>query len=772
MRFVRGLEKMNSLSADSWSPEQLEMASSLVSQLAEELAFVVPDQDSGLLAVNALTMDLEQLAEEAGPESFAAGVLVLRGWIDDILSGPVRFSEFSIRRLGEWHGWMSSLLIASEQDVALPDMPSSWSATDQVFAPEPSAEHVAAVQEPEPQAEAAEPMLLDLTQDQELLREFYAESMELLQGIEQGVLVLEENPDDKGTINSIFRAFHTFKGSAGFLHLAALGELAHELETLLDAVRRSELRINREIIDSVLAGADALNQFMGEIGKQLDGREVAAPILVPTRHILVRVRAALRGEVAPVPVVKLPAAAAQTPASRADALIVEVAPAKDVVPSVAAAAQSSRATPAAVAASAAVVASEPAKSQRDGGSTGAGGSFVKLDTEKLDSLVNLVGELVIAQSMVVQNPDVQGINSLQLSRSLRQLSRVTSELQRNAMSLRMVPIRGLFQKMSRLVRDLGVLQDKQVQLVLEGEETELDRNIVEKMSDPLIHMIRNSVDHGLEQEADRVARGKAVTGTVRLSAAHQRGGIVITIADDGRGLNSQRILTKAVERGLVKPDAELSESEIHSLIFLPGFSTAESITELSGRGVGMDVVRDHIESLRGKIEIESRPGQGTTFTIVLPLTLAIIDGLLVRVGDDRYIIPTLSVCESFRPQAKMISTVHERGEMVSVRGRQMPLLRLGNYLGVRSHCATIEDGIIVIVESGNASRALLVDQLMGKQEVVIKSLGRAFQNQNLVSGAAVLGDGWVGLILDVDTLVKLPVDNRMGLAPATTGTHG
>jgi two-component system chemotaxis sensor kinase CheA len=380
--------------------------------------------------------------------------------------------------------------------------------------------------------------------------------------------------------------------------------------------------------------------------------------------------------------------------------------------------------------------------------------------------------LVIAQSMVVQNPDVQGINSLQLSRSLRQLSRVTSELQRNAMSLRMVPIRGLFQKMSRLVRDLGVLQDKQVQLVLEGEETELDRNIVEKMSDPLIHMIRNSVDHGLEQEVDRVARGKAVTGTVRLSAAHQRGGIVITIADDGRGLNSQRILAKAVERGLVKPDAELSESEIHSLIFLPGFSTADSITELSGRGVGMDVVRDHIESLRGKIEIESRFGQGTTFTIVLPLTLAIIDGLLVRVGDDRYIIPTLSVCESFRPQAKMISTVHERGEMVSVRGRQMPLLRLGNYLGVKSHCATIEDGIIVIVESGNASRALLVDQLMGKQEVVIKSLGRAFQNQNLVSGAAVLGDGWVGLILDVDTLVKLPVDNRAGLAPATTGTHG
>jgi two-component system chemotaxis sensor kinase CheA len=419
-----------------------------------------------------------------------------------------------------------------------------------------------------------------------------------------------------------------------------------------------------------------------------------------------------------------------------------------------------------------LAAAEPAKAAREASAPAAGGSFVKLDTEKLDSLVNLVGELVIAQSMVIQDPDVQSINSLRLSRSLRQLSRVTSELQRNAMSLRMVPIRGLFQKMTRLVRDLGVHQGKQVQLVLEGEETELDRNIVEKMSDPLIHMIRNAVDHGLEHSADRSARGKSSVGTIRLSAAHQRGGIVITIQDDGRGLNPDRILSKAIERGLVHADANLSLQEIHALIFLPGFSTADSITELSGRGVGMDVVRDHIESLRGKIEIESSLGQGTTFSVLLPLTLAIIDGLLVRVGDDRYIIPTLSVCESFRPRDGMISTVHERGEMVSVRGRQTPLLRLGNYLGVKSHAATLEEGIIVVVESGNSSRALFVDQLIGKQEVVIKSLGRAFESQNLVAGGAVLGDGWVGLILDVDTLVRLPLDNRSGLAPAPSGTHG
>jgi two-component system chemotaxis sensor kinase CheA len=637
---------------------------------------------------------------------------------------------------------------------------------------------------------------LDIDADQELLREFFSESVELLQDIEQGVLVLEEKPGDKNTINSIFRAFHTFKGGAGFLHLAALGELAHELETLLDAVRKGELSINREIIESILAGGDALKLFTREIGDQLDGVNPGAPISVPTQHILKRVRAALRGE-APAPastaavaVAKaaepvLPAVVAEVPAAAtapapapvlAPAPVVPVAAPVSVVAvpqPVAPQVQVPVAKPAAPAVAAAVEsagAAEPAaKASREGG--GSTGGFVKLDTEKLDSLVNLVGELVIAQSMVVQNPEVQSINSLQLLRCLRQLSRVTTELQRNAMSLRMVPIRNLFQKMGRLVRDLGVSQNKQVQLVLEGEETELDRNIVEKMGDPLIHMIRNSVDHGLEGPDERLANGKPAMGTVRLSASHQRGGIVIRIQDDGRGLNTDRILAKAVERGLVRPNAGLSESEIHALIFLPGFSTAEAITDLSGRGVGMDVVRGNIESLRGKVEIESVFGKGTTFTILLPLTLAIIDGLLVGVGEDRYIIPTLSVRESFRPRPGMVSTVHERGEMVTVRGKQTPVLRLGRFLGSPSKATRPEDGIIVVVESGDTARGLLVDELIGKQEVVIKSLGPAFERQNLAAGGAVLGDGWVALILDVDTLVKLPIENRASVIHSQTGTH-
>jgi two-component system chemotaxis sensor kinase CheA len=349
------------------------------------------------------------------------------------------------------------------------------------------------------------------------------------------------------------------------------------------------------------------------------------------------------------------------------------------------------------------------------------------------------------------------INSLQLVRCLRQLSRITTELQRNAMSLRMVPIRAIFHKMNRLVRDLAAQKQKQVQLLLEGEDTELDRNIVEKLSDPLVHMIRNAVDHGLEDSADRVAQGKSELGTIRLTAAHQRGGIVIRIQDDGKGLDRGRILAKAIEGGLVKANANLTESEIFSLIFQPGFSTAETLTDLSGRGVGMDVVARNIENLRGKVEIQSVPGQGTTFTILLPLTLAIIDGLLIGVGDHRYIIPTLSIRESFRPAP-------------GVRGRQTPLLRLGHYLGTASRAVKPEDGIIVVVESGDAARGLLVDELIGKQEVVIKSLGRAFRQQNLLAGGAVLGDGGVGLILDVDTLVQMPYQPPQSAVPISPTT--
>ncbi|NBW85949.1 MAG: chemotaxis protein CheA, partial [Planctomycetia bacterium] len=395
--------------------------------------------------------------------------------------------------------------------------------------------------------------------------------------------------------------------------------------------------------------------------------------------------------------------------------------------------------------------------QRSG--SGAGTGIVRVDTVKLDSLIDLVGELVIAQSMVVQNTAVNAPADSHLSRTLGQLRGITSDLQRTAMSLRMVPIRSTFQKMSRLVRDLAIQQGKDIRLVLHGEDTELDRTLVEELNDPLIHMIRNSADHGIEPAAARTAEGKPAHGTITLRAFHQGGFIVIQISDDGRGLAPDRIRAKAVERGLIRADDNLDEESIFELIFAPGFSTAEQVTDLSGRGVGMDVVRRNIEKMRGKIEIRSEAGRGTTFTISMPLTLAIIEGLLVGVGEQRYIVPTLAVRESFRPLPGMVSTVQGRGEVVSVRGKLTPMLRLGAHLNTEARAQDPTQGIVVVVESGQDCRCLFVDELIGKQEVVIKSLGDMFRNQTEFAGAAILGDGRVGLILDVNSLVKMKPRN-------------
>ena len=718
--------------------------------IAEELAFVAPNEDTGLLSINRSVMELSDLIHPETPEPIKAAVLAAKGWMDSSLDNGCKLSAATIESLGKWHGWMDTAMEATRLGEKCPDALPEWSSKDAGAIPGKIATKVA--QEPEAAKDLGEEpaITLSLDSDRDLINEFNGESAELLANIEQGILVFEENPDDSGTIDSIFRAFHTFKGGAAFLHLGAIRDLAHDLESMLDAIRKKELRINSDITDLILAGTDALKSFSREITAQLRGVGAGTPILVPTLELRERAKSATKGgSAAPLGKAKAPAAAPVAAAPKAEA-----APAaKPAAPAAApAAAKPASATPPA---KAPVKAAAAAAGAGGGGGEGGATGFVKLDTGKLDSMVDLVGELVIAQSMVVQNPDVQKINSLQLARCLRQLSRITTELQRNAMSLRMVPIRGVFHKMSRLVRDLGSSTQKQLTLILDGEDTELDRNIVEKLGDCLIHMIRNSCDHGIENPTDRAAAGKPPVGVIHLSAAHQRGGIVIRVQDDGKGLNTEKILAKATERGLVKPGAVLSDSEIHSLVFLPGFSTADIITDLSGRGVGMDVVQRNIDSLRGKVEITSTPGKGTTFTIVLPLTLAIIEGLIVGIGTDRYIIPTLAIRESFRPRAGTIYTVQQRQEVVNVRGKQTPILRLGNHLGRPVRAVNPEEGIIIVVESGDAARGILVDELIGKQEVVIKSLGKTFEHQNLLAGSAVLGDGWVGLILDVDTLVRL-----------------
>jgi two-component system chemotaxis sensor kinase CheA len=333
--------------------------------------------------------------------------------------------------------------------------------------------------------------------------------------------------------------------------------------------------------------------------------------------------------------------------------------------------------------------------------------------------------------------------------TLGQLNQITSCLQTMAMTLRMVPIKSTFQKMVRLVRDLARSSGKKILLTMEGEETEIDRNVVDELYEPMVHMIRNSVDHGLETPDERVAAGKKPEGEIRLKAFHRGGKIIVEISDDGRGLNRSRIVEKAGSNGLIGSDSKLNDEEIFNLIFHPGFSTAKEVSDISGRGVGMDVVKKAIEKLRGRIDIQTTPGKGSTFVISLPLTLAIIEGMLVRVGQERYVLPALSIIESFRPDKEQYSTVEGKGEMILSRGRLIPLVRLSKIFESHSHVEAPWDGLVVVVEHDGKYMCLLLDELLGKEEVVIKSMGEIMKDVPGIAGGAIMSDGRVGLILDM-----------------------
>jgi two-component system chemotaxis sensor kinase CheA len=617
--------------------------------------------------------------------------------------------------------------------------------------------------EPSNPAEEA-PLILNLTDDADLLREFITESREHLDNIEQGVLVLENSPSDSEMLNTIFRAFHTFKGGAGFLNLIPINRLAHVLESLLDIARQGKLAIDATVIELILRGRDVLKQFLDEIEGQLSGTRPPLPITIPTAMLKAEAQEVIEGRHPPIEKSAPAPAPDLTPADHATTEVVAAAPA---VPAPVATAEVLTEVPPVEA-----VFSEPATSGNAAmdaaaeaarmNAPAAPAAMVKVDTGKLDGLLDLVGEMVIAQSLVGQNfNDLAGLNP-QALRNITQLGRITKELQRVSMALRMVPIRGVFQKMSRVVRDIAMKQQKKVSFITSGEDTELDRTVVEELNDPLLHMIRNSMDHGIELPEKRVAAGKQPMGNLALRAYHQGGNIVVEIEDDGAGLNRERIFKKAVERGLARAGDSLTDEEIFHFIFAAGFSTAEKVTDLSGRGVGLDVVRRNIERLRGRVEISSQSGLGTKFKISLPLTLAIIDGFIVKVGEERYILPTLSVRESFRPQPGMVTRVQNRAEVVNVRGRIIPLLRLNEVFGISSSSREATDGIVVVVEAGADLRCLLVDGLLHKQEVVIKNLNDMMVHKNqLLAGAAILGDGLVGLILDVNALVHLQLQPQL-----------
>lgn len=380
-------------------------------------------------------------------------------------------------------------------------------------------------------------------------------------------------------------------------------------------------------------------------------------------------------------------------------------------------------------------------------------SFVKIDTTKLDELFDSVGELVIAQNFLAENGEIKVIQNEYVNKTIETLSKITRLIQNRVMSLRMVPIRDTFEKMKRVIRDASRKVNKEVRLQISGEDTEIDKTMVDALSDPLIHIIRNSVDHGIEATADdRLNAGKSKEGNVFLRAYHKGGNIVIEISDDGRGINKEKVLSKAIERGLANPEDEYNDQQIYSFIMQAGFSTADKISDISGRGVGLDVVRTSIENLRGKVEIDSTPGEGSKFCIYLPLTLAIIDGMLVKSAGETYIIPTLSIVESFRPTKEIVHIAQGKGEFVNLREELLPIVRLNQVLELDDKKPDPWESTLVCAENEKGRFAILIDELIGRQQVVIKTLGKTLSHLNEVSGGAVLGNGDIALILNVEGL--------------------
>ena len=388
-------------------------------------------------------------------------------------------------------------------------------------------------------------------------------------------------------------------------------------------------------------------------------------------------------------------------------------------------------------------------------------STVRVDTRKLDSLMNLIGELVIAQSRIMQLTQSLDIDN-GLKEAVSSMDRTSRQIQEEVMNIRMMPIGPIFTQFHRYVRDLNLELNKEVKLVLKGETTEIDKNMLEQLSDPLKHIIRNSMDHGIEKtKEERIARGKPEYGTITMSAAHQEGHVVIEVSDDGNGLNKEKIFNKAVEKGLLSRDGKYSDIEIYRTIFAPGLSTADKVTDISGRGVGMDVVRANVEKMKGKIEIKSVEGQGSTFIVKLPLTLAIIEGITFALGKQIYIMPLISIIEQIKVKNEQVKPFEGKGEMIKIRDEYLPLIRLHKVFEIDTQVENIEDGIVVVVEAGYRRCAIFVDELLDQQQVVIKSLDSAFSKHAGIAGGTILGDGKIALIIDIQGLVNMSLQGKI-----------
>lgn len=695
----------------TFTPSALAQIDDLYSRLAAESIVAQAGSDEGLVRTYSLLTEIIGLTAD-GDELYTE-LHSLHNLLDALLDAATPFDELTVKTLHRLVAWMPAALEQLGKRGSPDLLPILVDATPEVEDEGNSATEVEAVAEEEAPETVEELLDLNLEENRELLTELHAEALDHLSQIESALLVLDRTPTDRDSLNGLFRSFHTLKGVAGFLRIGPMNRLSHEVESLLDLARNDALLLTPTIITEILRSRDALSEMVGQITHALEQNRIPDKI-VPVGELIINVRALAKGdakpasqEVTPCEITAMPTSSGLvSPTSSSDA-----SPTKSVA-----------------------------------------SSTLRVNTEKLDSLVGVVGELVIVQSQLQESARGLGSDESPLLRNLAQLSRITNDLQFTAMSLRMVPIKPTFQRMERLVRDLSREFGKKVGFETSGKETEIDRSMVEQIVDPLLHMVRNSLDHGLENPAERLEAGKSKQGLMRLAAYHEESNLVIELADDGRGINTQCVLAKAREQGLVAEDEILDQAAIIDLIFHPGFSTAEKVTEVSGRGVGMDVVKRNIEKLRGRIEVTTEEGKGTTFRVRLPLTTAIIDGLLVKVGEDKFVLPDIVVQVALRPEKSALSTVQGTGEVLRHRNSLLPLHRLHRRFSISEAVQDPTEGIVVIIESGRRTYALLVDDLLNKQGVVVNNLGAFMQNMPRVAEGAILGDGTIALILDPTSL--------------------
>jgi two-component system chemotaxis sensor kinase CheA len=650
-------------------------------------------------------------------------------------------------------------------------------------------------------------MSLDLTQ---FHASFYEESFDALGSMEASLLQLDVGAPEPELVDTIFRVAHSIKGGAATFGFGDITSFTHSLETLLDELRAQRLQVTVGLMDLLLKSVDVMRdmlrtqqankpidaqrvadlQFDLELAVAQNGAAAAAPAgrepvqgfairFKPMLHLLARGNDPLRifGELRQLGELLVSAETRGLPSLQeldpenchlAWTLELETAAPRAAVAEIFDWAEGdcelsieplAGAATAAVATPAVTTPAEPAVTP--GGETrkGSDASSMRVSIEKVDHLMNSVGELVITQSMLGQLAALaDGPQGERLRAGLAQLERNVRELQESVMRVRMVPISFVFSRFPRMVRDLGQRLGKLVELKMSGGETELDKTVLEKIGDPLVHLVRNCIDHGVEAPDVRVAAGKAPSGTVHLHACHRGSNIQVEVRDDGGGLKTQRILAKARERGLVGSGETPADEEIYRLIFMAGFSTAEQATDISGRGVGLDVVRRNVEDLGGSIELRSQAGTGSCFTITLPLTLAIVDGQTVAVGEDTYIVPLSAIVESLQMRTASISRLGGGGELLSFRGDFLPVVRLNEvFKSPRARASRDGDGLVMVVEGDGCRVGLCVDELLGQQQVVVKTLEDNYGHVDGIAGATILGDGAVALILDVAGLTRATI---------------